>query len=254
MIRLLIVDDDMLTRKYLTETVRWQDYGIGVVGEAVHGKQALEQIHATGPDVAIVDVSMPVMDGIELVHRISESNLEVSVIMLSCLDEIDLVKNAMKHGACDYIFKNDAEEDVLARAIKKAVAEAATTGNTERVSHSRCISSAVNFVASHYTEQINTMEVADHVGLSRSYFSQLFHHDTGKTFTQFVRGFRIEKAKALLRETSLRVYQVAEAVGFTNQYYFCRAFRREVGFSPSAFREADETSSVEQIVNTQSQF
>jgi AraC-like DNA-binding protein len=174
--------------------------------------------------------------------------------MLSCLDEIELVKSAMKHGACDYIFKNDAEEDVLAQAIKRAIAGSAGTSNTERVSHSRCISSAVNFVASHYTEQINAIEVADHVGLSRSYFSHLFHHETGKTFTQFIRRYRIEKAKPLLRETSLRVYEIAEAVGFTNQYYFCRAFRREVGFTPSDYRAADESSPLEQMVNMKGQF
>ncbi len=111
MIRTLIVDDDYLVRTYLLAVTDWKKEGFEIVADVQDGEQALEKIEAFNPELVITDISMPVMDGIELIKEIRNRQLSCTIVVLSCHDEYNHVKEALKQGADDYILKNAFKND-----------------------------------------------------------------------------------------------------------------------------------------------
>lgn len=112
--RILIVDDEPLVRVGIKSCTDWSKYGMEVVGEASDGMEALEQIRRLLPDVVLLDLKMPNMDGIELMRRIKEENINVKILVLSGFDDFYHIKEAMKLGAEDYLHKPCMNiEDIL---------------------------------------------------------------------------------------------------------------------------------------------
>lgn len=102
MYRVIIADDDFLVLTYLKQMIPWQDQGFLIVGDAKNGQEAMELLKREGADVCITDVSMPVMNGIELTRWIKGNSPTTHVLVLSCHDDFAYVKEAMKLGIDDY--------------------------------------------------------------------------------------------------------------------------------------------------------
>jgi two-component system response regulator YesN len=84
--------------------------------------------------------------------------------------------------------------------------------------------------------KINQNDVALHINMSRSYFSQCFAKFAGESFGGMLRNMRIERAKSLLLETGVPVYEIASLAGFEDDKYFSRVFREHVGKLPTEYR------------------
>jgi DNA-binding NarL/FixJ family response regulator len=118
MIRVVVVDDQTLVRSGFSAILSTED-DIAVVGEAGDGAAALEICGATRPDVVLMDIRMPVMDGIEATRRLLERPTPSSprVLMLTTFDLDELVHAALEAGASGFLLK-DAPPDELLRAIR----------------------------------------------------------------------------------------------------------------------------------------
>jgi len=108
----------------------------------------------------------------------------------------------------------------------------------EERNYPRVIARAKRFVEQHHAEELTLAMVAKDAALDPSYFSTLFKHHSGEGFTSYLTRVRIEAAKELLRTTDLKVYEVAERVGYQNQYHFSRVFKRMTGLTPGEFRSS----------------
>ena len=117
-IRLLIVDDHKVVRNGLQVFISLYD-DIEVVGEARNGQQAVEQCATHQPDVVLMDMVMPVMDGPTATRLIREQFPQVQVVALTSFDEEEIVHRAIEAGAVGYLYK-DVEEDELIGAIRSA--------------------------------------------------------------------------------------------------------------------------------------
>lgn len=117
MIRVLVVDDHVIVRKGL-RALFGEVGGIEVVGEAKDGQEAVEQAAALRPDVVLIDLVMPRMDGITAIALISEKNPGVRMLALTSFATDEMVFPAIKAGALGYILK-DSDPDELVRAVKK---------------------------------------------------------------------------------------------------------------------------------------
>ena len=103
--------------------------------------------------------------------------------------------------------------------------------------HSNLIHRCIQYIGTHYGEKITLEETAKIVYLSAPYLSRIFKEETGSTFNDYVTTVRIEKAKQLIRQGDLRLSDIALMVGYEDQSYFTKVFRRVVGCSPSEFRK-----------------
>lgn len=118
LIRVLIVDDHGIVRDGISLRLELLD-GIEVVGEASDGDSAIKAVQQLDPDVVLMDVRMPGIDGIEATRRIRDLRPDMKVVVLTTFDDRDYVKSAMDAGASGYLLKTaDAEE--IASAIRAA--------------------------------------------------------------------------------------------------------------------------------------
>ena len=118
MIRLLIVDDQTLIRQGLKALLA-AHADLEVLGEAEHGQQAIDLIREWVPDLVLMDVRMPELDGVSATRAIVREFPAVKVLMLSTFDDSDYIKQAMNFGAVGYILK-DTDADELIQAIYMA--------------------------------------------------------------------------------------------------------------------------------------
>jgi DNA-binding NarL/FixJ family response regulator len=116
--RVMIVDDHKMFRDGLRGLINAEP-GMEVVGEAVDGKEAIEVARKLSPDIVIMDISMPGMNGIEAMRHLIQNNPKVKVIMLSMYSSGPLVQSVLAAGASGYVMKGSDFAE-LAAAIRSA--------------------------------------------------------------------------------------------------------------------------------------
>lgn len=122
MIDTIIVDDQEIIREGLKMILSLHEE-ICLVGEAANGEELLKLLETVSPDVILMDVRMPVMDGIEATKRVKQERPEIKVIILTTFQEDEYIFNGMKNGADGYVFK-----DAGSKAIMESI-HAACSGN-----------------------------------------------------------------------------------------------------------------------------
>ena len=115
-IRVLLADDHPVVRRGLSALLGTLD-GVTVVGQAGTGAETIKEVALTRPDVVIMDLRMPVLDGVAATERITHDFPEVAVLVLTMFDEDALVADALRAGARGYLLKG-AEQDEIERAIR----------------------------------------------------------------------------------------------------------------------------------------
>ncbi|MEC4819814.1 MAG: response regulator transcription factor [Scytonema sp. PMC 1069.18] len=116
MIRLLLVDDESLIRRGLKALLKLE-VDLQIVGEADNGQTALEQVEVLRPDIVLMDVRMPVMDGVAATREIVERFTQTKVLILTTFDNDEYVVKALSHGAAGYLLKDTPSEEI-AQAIR----------------------------------------------------------------------------------------------------------------------------------------
>lgn len=259
MIKTLIVDDEKYVRKGLIAVFPWNSFGFNIIGEASSVDKALEILSINQVDLVITDLTMPIKSGFDLMKELSQSYPEIFVVVLTCHQEFSYIQEALRSGAIDYIVKTQLEkekvEEVLQRIASKIMHYKTFTNvyaNDEKMSDLpvdmgqelhysdeviACISSAVKYIKNNLFSSINQSDVAKAVNISRSYFSICFKDIMKKSFSDYVKDLKIQKAKESLLQTNKTIYAIAEQLGFKDEKYFSKMFREYTGFTPSEFRE-----------------
>ncbi|MBE9129139.1 response regulator [Coleofasciculus sp. LEGE 07081] len=116
MIRLLLVDDQSLVRRGLKALLKFEE-GLEVVGEADNGENAIHQVEVLQPDVVLMDVRMPIMDGVAATRQICQQFPPIKVLVLTTFDDDEYVTQALQYGAAGYLLKDTPPEE-LAQAIR----------------------------------------------------------------------------------------------------------------------------------------
>lgn len=119
MLKVMIVDDEFIVRVGFKSSVEWEKYGCQVIAACGSGKEAIEIFSKELPDIVFTDIMMPEMDGIELVEYTKTRYPWIRVVVLSCLNEIDYVKKAIRLGAEDYILKLSFTQESIVELIQK---------------------------------------------------------------------------------------------------------------------------------------
>ncbi len=116
--RIMLVDDEEEVRTSMIKTMKWEEAGFVVVGDAENGKDALEKIEIYEPDVILTDIKMPYMDGLELARQLKENYPSTRIVVFSGFDDFEYAKQAIKCNVTEYILKPVNGEELTAILIK----------------------------------------------------------------------------------------------------------------------------------------
>lgn len=105
MYKIMLVDDESQVREAIIEMIPWNDHGFTVVGQAANGRDALEILDTVNPDVIITDIKMPIMDGMELIRAVRESQPLIKIVILSGFGEFEYAKDAISLNVIEYLLK-----------------------------------------------------------------------------------------------------------------------------------------------------
>ncbi|MDO5516725.1 MAG: response regulator [Clostridium sp.] len=396
--KLVIADDEPKIRRGLKKIINWTDYDIEICGEAEDGELALNVINETEPDIILLDINMPFINGLELLKKIRDVDNKAIVIIITSYDEFTYAQKAVKLEVFDYLLKPVSRENMdtlISSVVKKLESQRQkkTYGNwvkkqlsenidelrekffqewvenrlsneeilkelkyfnidlkvpigvmviniTEnssgkifgkkwnqslmayaienllneefkevknrflfkdinnniillididdinkwlrsgkdienyisiyiklkvsveqeiihddmlmfskiynqiierlktRKSYSSIVAAIVDYIEKdYYLNSLNVNDVAEDLEISSSYVSKTLKKETGYSFIDYLNKFRMEKAMEIMEDPTVRIYDVAELVGYSNQHYFCRAFKKYTGISPSEYRK-----------------
>lgn len=113
MLKIMIIDDEFYFREALKVSVPWKELGFEICGEAKNGKDALEKVADLNPDIMIVDINMPIIDGLEFIQSVKEKGIESKFIILTGHSEFNYAKQAVQLGVNNYILKPVNEEELI---------------------------------------------------------------------------------------------------------------------------------------------
>lgn len=118
MYKVLVADDEVLVRIGLRSMIDWEDNGFEIVGEAANGEIAYEKYQILQPDLVITDISMPRRDGFWLIDKIRRDDPDTAIIVLTCYDEFEFVRKALKYQVSEYLLKAEMEEQEILTIVK----------------------------------------------------------------------------------------------------------------------------------------
>jgi two-component system response regulator YesN len=119
MLNAMIVEDNAIYRYAIKSIIRWEDYGFQIVSEALNGVHALDLLLHQHVDLILTDISMPEMNGIDLIQKVKQKDDSIKIVALSSFDDFRFVKEALKLGAEDYLLKHDLEPESLQQLLQQ---------------------------------------------------------------------------------------------------------------------------------------
>lgn len=158
--RIAIVDDESIFREYLRTTIDWNSYGFEIGLEARNGVEALDLMDKNRMDIALVDINMPYMDGLELSQKLKEKHPEMPVVLITGHSEFEYARRAVKLGVVDYILKPFEKEELILTLlrIKGSLQKAQEEKHAVRDSMELLKERTLNRLL-HYGAQLNPREV-----------------------------------------------------------------------------------------------
>jgi len=260
MYTMLVADDEKWIRERIISSIDWAKIGVVIAGEAADGEEALTLSRKLKPNIILSDIRMPEINGLEFLKIINEEGLGAKLIIISGYNDFDYAQKAIKLGVADYILKPVENTELInivkkcirqieAETYRKKIIEQTTSIedldkkliayiNRGRMAGKRnTIEKAVSFIKENYNRPISLNDVSAEVMLNSSYFSNLFKESMGLSFNKYLNQFRINKAKELMKNPTLRIKEIAYMVGYENVGYFIRVFKSLTGLSPNVYKE-----------------
>lgn len=237
-LKLLIAEDEDMIRNGMEKYIRLHTDRFEKIYLARDGQEALDQIFQYRPDVMLLDVQMPVKDGIEVLQEAKRMNVMPLTVILSGFDEFKYAQQALKYGVREYMLKPSRSSDILQCLYKLADEIEGTAGkNRQEDGAHYAVDQAKKFIEEHYNEELTLQQAAEYAGISPGYLSTLFHQQLDCGFVEYLNQFRVERACTYLQQSYFKTYEIAYKVGFRDEKYFSKVFKRIKGKSPSEYRK-----------------
>ena len=237
-LRVLLVDDEIIIREGFKRLFDWEAHDCQVVGEAADGMEALAQIDSLSPDIVIMDINIPIMNGLKVIQLSRIKHPEIAFVIVSGYDDFAYCREALRLQITDYILKPvDYEEfgscidNLKISLFKQRVAAEEPAAQEERT-----INGLTRYLQEHLAEEVSLSVLAEQFHLNPQYISQLFKNEIGVGFLTYLTNIRMEKAKKLLLSTSLSIAEVAEQSGYGDYRVFTKVFKKTEGSTPSQYR------------------
>lgn len=255
MYKVLIVEDEDIIRKGLVFMVDWLKVNCVVAGEAADGEEGLDKIKDVRPDIVITDVKMPFMDGLQMLEE-SIEQYGYEAIIISGYSEFEYAKKAITLNVTDYLLK-PIDFSHLYQTIEKLAGKIEAKKKVQdylksldyipaalpllsdvrllKGTKNKYVSQMLEYIQKQYPQKLSINDFSKKFALSSTYLNAKFKQETNYTFNDFLNRYRVLQAVELLNQDKMKVYEIAEAVGFQDYKYFIQVFKKYIGCSPGKF-------------------
>lgn len=235
--RLLIADDEENILNGMRKFIESRMTVFEQVYCALDGQEALDIIYRHHPDIMLLDVQMPGKNGLDVMKEAKDAGVCPKTIILSGYDSFSYAQQALRYGAIDYLLKPCRSTEILEKL--EAAAKMLTGQKEKRKKETEgnyLVSAAREYMQEHLAEELNLTNVAEYIGISPSYLSTLFSQQLQCCFTDYLNQLRIDCACQYMHDKRMKIYEIAYKVGFHDEKYFSKVFRKVTGVSPAIIR------------------
>lgn len=238
-LKVLLADDEYTIREGFKRLFDWEKHGCQVVGEAADGREALDRIAALRPDIVIMDISMPVLSGLEVIRQVRRRVPGTAFVIVSGYDDFAYCQEALRLRVEAYLLKpvnfDELHEliDSLKIKLNQNILRDAPAGNADR----KLIRDMTDYLNRHLDEEISLKLLGEVFFLTPNYISRVFRSELGVNYLAYLTHLRIERAKSLLLTTDRGIAEIAEAAGFNDYRTFTKVFKRFESVPPSQYRK-----------------
>lgn len=254
MYKVIIIDDEPIIVEGISRIVPWDKYNCKVIATAHDGIEGSDLIREKKPDIIFSDIAMPGLDGLTMIAGLKSEFPDMMICILTGYRDFDYAQQAIRLGVTRFLLKpsnmDEIEEAVQAmteRLNKKRsssvvkmeeelAASDAVIREEENTASSFIVKNAMKYMEENYKQKLTLSEVAEKTYVSQWHLSKLLNKHTSKSFSELLNSIRIKKAKELLTDSSLRIGDIAEEVGFIDLAHFSRVFKKMMGISANEYR------------------
>ena len=236
-LNVLLVDDEIIIRQGFIKLFDWQAHDCQVIGQASDGLEALSKIDELKPDIVIIDINIPIMNGLKVIELSRIKHPDTAFVIVSGYDDFSYCRQALKLKITDYILKpvNYEEFGNCIDNLKISLFESKKE-NKDSQQKDRMIVSITKYLQNHLQEDVSLNVLAQEFHLNAQYISQLFKSEIGVGFLTYLTNIRIEHAKKLLLSTDDAISDISDQCGYNDYRVFTKVFKKKEGITPSQFR------------------
>lgn len=236
-LRVLLVDDEIMIREGFKKLFDWEAHECVVVGEAADGMEAITKIDEEQPDIVIMDINIPIINGLKVIQLSRVKYPSMAFVIVSGYDDFSYCREALRLQITDYILKSVNYEE-FGSCIDRLKISLYNNEVKEKpvVKKERVITGITKYMQEHLSEDVSLHILSEEFHLNSQYISQLFKNEIGVNFLTYLTNIRMEHAKKLLLSSSLSIAEVSEQSGYGDYRVFTKVFKKSEGITPSQYR------------------
>lgn len=268
MYKVMLIDDEPIIVEGLSRSIAWDKWNCQIVATAHDGLEGRKLIEENRPNIIFMDISMPEMDGLSMLAGLHSQFPDLEVCVLTGYRDFEYAQQAIRLGVTRFLLKpsnmdelEEAIQTMCSNLKKKGITgeevhtasadmmEMPESGDaqgeredvaeeTQSASSSFIVKNALKYIEENYTQKLTLSEVAEKTYVSQWHLSKLLNRHTGQSFSDILNHVRIEHAKNLLKDPSLRIGDISEQVGFLDLAHFSRVFKKQEGVSANEYRNS----------------
>lgn len=251
MINIVVADDEPIERAVVKKILEAGLEGEIKVFLAANGREAVEIYTRENCSIALLDIAMPGMNGLEAAEKIRKLDDRGVIVFLTAFDEFDYARKAIRIQALDYLLKPVADEELLT-VIEEGIRihemnssrhmpSYAFDSHPDRdemaeIKQSQVKKQIIEYIDAHYMQDLSLSDVAGAMHYSDPYFCKIFKNIFNKSFIMYLTELRIDKSKQLLMDVTVNIKDISDKVGFQDSNYYAKVFKRMEGMTPSEYR------------------
>ena len=248
MLKIVLADDNPLAIKGIEKAIDFSSLGATISGCAKNGKQAFDLIKKHDADLVISDISMPIMNGLELSEKLAQEMPQVTIVLISSYDHFEYAQKAIEFNVRHYILKpinkeklEKLENIIREAALKNEMLKEEDNGlffnPNKSTKKQKIFNDTIEMIENGFSDaDLSLTSIANALGFSRNYIRNIFNEFTNKNINNYITEIRIKKSKELLTDPLANVKDVAERMGFNDPRYFSKVFKKETGVTAKEYQ------------------
>jgi YesN/AraC family two-component response regulator len=247
MISVLIVEDEPLEQEFLKSVVHQELLPEDMLLTCESGTDAVKLAKQYRPDIIIMDILIPELDGLRATHEIRKFLPDACITISSACSDFSYAKEAIGLRVFEYMLKPVKPSDFkqVFRRMMTAADECQVNADVKtdkkgmetEVDRQYFIEEAIKYVHENFKEKLTLQMCSSYVFMNPQYFSRIFKKEVGVTYTDYVNNLKIVYACKLLETTTYLAYRISSECGFTDPSYFNRVFFQQMKMTPKEYKK-----------------